>query len=409
MIRKSPHLPLEGIVVVAVEHAVAAPFATRQLADLGARVIKVERPDTGDFARSYDGAVQGCSSYFAWLNRLKQSIAINIKEPEGSLLLLDLIDRADVVLHNLAPAAAERAGLRPEQLVTRRPRLIAGEISGYGDTGPYHSRRAYDALVQGEAGLLSVTGTESEPCKVGISVADIAAGMYALTGVLAALYEREVTGRGCSFSVSLLDALGEWMQAPVLYALGSGRTPRRSGAHHATIAPYGPIATMEGRLLNIAIQNDREWKRFCRIVLQSPSLDADPRFATNIDRVANLGVLKSTLAALFAQLTFAEAVARLDEADIAYGRINSLHEFANHPQLEARGRWREVRHAHGSFRALCPPLIRDGNEGELGSVPTLGEHTDLILTWLGYNAEDVDNLRRAGVIGGPVTQYGPQV
>jgi itaconate CoA-transferase len=374
----SAPLPLEGITVVALEQAVAVPFATRQLADLGARVIKIERPGAGDFARGYDTTVLGQASYFVWLNRGKESVALDVKSPAGIEALTALLAGADVFLQNLGPGAAGRLGLAADDLLARHPRLICGSVSGYGTDGPYAPKKAYDLLVQCETGLLSVTGTPDEPCKAGISVADIAAGMYTYSGVLTALYERERTGRGSSFEVSLLDALGEWMTQPYFYTVYGGTGPARTGARHASISPYGPYAAGGGQVF-LGLQNDREWVVLCEKVLGRPDLVADVRFATNPDRVAHDGELRAIIEDVFAALTPDEVAARLDAAGIASARLRTPAEFAAHPQLAARDRWREVDTPGGPVRTLLPPVTVPGREPAMGAVPAPGQHTDSIL------------------------------
>ena len=369
-----PALPLAGIVVVALEQAVAAPFATRQLADLGARVIKIERPDAGDFARGYDRSVLGQASYFVWLNRGKESVELDVKSADGQETLAALLARADVFVQNLAPGAAERLGLGAEGLRARHPRLICCSVSGYGPDGPYAGKKAYDLLVQCEAGLLSVTGTPDEPCKAGISVADIAAGMYAYSGILTALYERERTGRGSVFAVSLLDALGEWMSQPYLYTVYGGQEPQRTGARHASISPYGPYKVRGGEVF-VGLQNEREWVVLCERVLGRP--DLAQRFATNPDRVAHDGELTAIIEAALGSMTPDEVVARLDEAGIASARLRTPAEFAAHPQLAPR--WREVDTPAGPVRALLPPVSVPGREAAMGAVPALGQHTGAVL------------------------------
>jgi crotonobetainyl-CoA:carnitine CoA-transferase CaiB-like acyl-CoA transferase len=374
---ESGPLPLSGITVVALEQAVAVPFATRQLADLGARVIKIERPGPGDFARGYDTTVLGQASYFVWLNRGKESVQLDVKTPEGIEALTALLAGADVFLQNLGPGAAGRLGLAAADLLARHPRLICGSVSGYGTDGPYAGKKAYDLLVQCETGLLSVTGTPEEPCKAGISVADIAAGMYTYTGVLTALYERERTGHGASFEVSLLDALGEWMSQPYYYTVYGGEEPRRTGARHASISPYGPYAAGGGQVF-LGLQNDREWVVLCEQVLGRPELVADPRFVTNPDRAAHDAELRSIIEGVFAALTPDEVAARLDEAGIANARLRTPAEFAAHPQLAARDRWREVDTPGGPVRTLLPPVTVPGREPAMGAVPAPGQHTDSI-------------------------------
>ena len=368
--------PLEGLLVVALEQAVAVPFATRQLADLGARVIKIERPGTGDFARGYDRTVLGQASYFVWLNRGKESVELDVKAPEGADALAALLAGADVFVQNLGPGAAGRLGLGAADLLARHPRLICCSVSGYGPDGPYAGKKAYDLLVQCEAGLLSVTGTPEAPCKAGISVADIAAGMYAYSGVLTALYERERTGRGSSFEVSLLDALGEWMSQPYLYTVFGGQEVRRTGARHASISPYGPYKARGGEVF-LGLQNEREWVVLCEQVLGRPDLAR--RFATNPDRVAHDEELTAIIEDTLGSLTPDEVVARLDAAGIASARLRTPAEFAAHPQLEARDRWREVGTPAGPVRALLPPVTVPGREAAMGAVPALGEHTDSVL------------------------------
>jgi itaconate CoA-transferase len=378
-------LPLDGVLVVALEQAVAAPFATRQLADLGARVIKVEREGSGDFARDYDRTVRGQASYFVWLNRGKESIELDVKSDRGQRILAALLARADVFVQNLAPGAADRLGLAAADLRARHPRLICCSVSGYGPDGPYRQKKAYDLLVQCEAGLLSVTGTAETPAKAGISVADIAAGMYAFSGVLTALYERERTGTGTSFEVAMLDALGEWMSQPYYYSVYGGQPPRRTGARHASISPYGPYAAGDGQVF-LGLQNEREWALLCREVLRRPELIDDPRFATNSDRVANDDQLTPIIEAALRDRP-ADQVARwLDEAGIANARLRTPAEFAEHPQLAARDRWREVGSPGGPVRALLPPVTVPGREPAMGPVPALGEHTAAIVAELGLDA-----------------------
>ena len=370
--------PLDGLLVVALEQAVAAPFATRQLADLGARVIKIERAGAGDFARGYDTSVLGQASYFVWLNRGKESVELDVKSDEGRAVMAALLARADVFVQNLAPGAAERLGLDAAGLLARHQRLICCSVSGYGPDGPYAGKKAYDLLVQCEAGLLSVTGTPDVPCKAGISVADIAAGMYAYTGVLTALYERERTGRGSSFTVSLLDALGEWMTQPYLYTVYGGREPRRTGARHASISPYGPYQARGGEVF-IGLQNEREWAVLCDKVLARSDLITDERFATNPDRVKHDGELTAIIEDVLASMTPDEVVARLDAAGIASARLRTPAEFAAHPQLAARDRWREAGTPGGPVRALLPPVTVPGREPAMGAVPALGQHTEAVL------------------------------
>jgi itaconate CoA-transferase len=378
-------LPLDGITVVALEQAVAAPFATRQLADLGARVIKVERPGGGDFARGYDRSVHGQSSYFVWLNRGKESLELDIKGRRGQAVLHALLGRADVLVQNLAPGAAERAGLGAAGLAARYPRLICCSVSGYGPDGPYAAKKAYDLLVQCEAGLLSVTGTPEEPAKAGISVADIAAGMYAFSGVLTALYERERTGRGGCLEVAMLDALGEWMMQPFYYSVYGGRPAQRTGARHASIDPYGPYPAAGGSQVFLGVQNDREWAILATQVLGRPDLVTDERFATNTDRVAHRDELTAIISAALERIPADRVAALLEEAGIASARLRTPAGFGEHPQLAARDRWREVSSPGGPLRALLPPVSMPGREAAMGPVPALGQHTSAILAELGLD------------------------
>jgi crotonobetainyl-CoA:carnitine CoA-transferase CaiB-like acyl-CoA transferase len=375
-------LPLENLTVVAIEQAVAAPLATRQLADMGARVIKVERPEVGDFARSYDETVQGQSSFFVWLNRGKESITADLKDPADRELIERLLGRADIFLQNLAPGAASRMGLGAEQVVERHPRAIAVDLSGYGAGGPYEHKKAYDLLIQCEAGLLSITGTPQQPAKVGISVADIAGGMYSFSAILAALYARERTGRGAALSISLFDALAEWMGHAAAYGHGSGHDPRRSGAAHASIAPYGPFSARDGRELFVGVQNEREWRLFCDTVLEQPQLAEDPRFATNVARNDNVDALGGAIARLLERLDLEELERRLDAAGIAYGRMRAAGDLFEHPQMTGRDRVREVETPAGPVPALLPPIGFPGAEARMGPVPALGAHDESVRRWL---------------------------
>ncbi|MDV7087990.1 CoA transferase [Rhodococcus sp. IEGM 248] len=376
------HRPLEGVVVVSLEQAIAAPFATRQLADLGARVIKIERPGVGDLARGYDRTVQGMASHFVWTNRGKESIELDVRSEDGNRILHQLVDRADVLVQNLAPGAAGRLGIGAERLRQTHPRLITCDISGYGRGGPYEARKAYDLLIQCEAGLVSITGTEDEPSKVGLSIADICAGMYAYSGILTALLDRGRTGHGANLEISMLEALGEWMGYADYYARYGGSAPERTGASHATIAPYGPFTAADGEVVNLGLQNEREWEVFCRVVLQAPELIDDPRFVTNADRVAHRADLDGVIAEVAAGLTGADLVDRLEAAKIAYARQRTMDEFAEHPQLAARSRWAQFDSPVGRLEGLLPPVTVMGVEHEMRPVPGLGEHTDSILTWL---------------------------
>jgi itaconate CoA-transferase len=389
---------LDDLLVVSVEQAVAGPFATRQLADLGARVIKIERPETGDFARHYDESVRGMSSHFVWLNRSKESMTLDLKSEEGRRVLEKIIDRADVFLSNLGPGALERLGLGSRLLRESHPHLITCEISGYGPAGPYRDQKAYDLLIQAESGLLSITGSEASPARVGISVADIAAGMYAYSGILQALLKRQKTGEGSKVEVTLLESLGEWMGYPAYYAGYGGNEPRRAGTHHATIAPYGDVKTLDGGLVYVAVQNDREWRRFCEGVLRRSKLAEDSRFRTNASRVENREELLEIVDAAFLGMTTEEALERLVEADIAHAQVNSVLDFVRHPQLPARDRWREVDSPVGMLSTLLPPANVEGLETVLDPIPALGAHTAAILAEYGYSTEEIERLRKEGVV-----------
>jgi itaconate CoA-transferase len=391
-------LPLNNITVVALEQAVAAPFATRQLADLGARVIKIERPDGGDFARGYDATVKGLSSYFVWLNRSKESLTLDVKRPSGREVLDRLLDRADVFVQNLAPGAADRLGASSPALRAKYPRLIVCNVSGYGSTGPYANRKAYDLLVQSEVGLLAITGTPNAPAKVGISVADIAAGMYAYSGILTALITRATTGDGSTVDVSLFDALGEWMGYAAYYAAYGGSAPPASGAHHASIAPYGPFRAGDGQVVYLAVQNAREWARFCADVLDRPELADDTRFSDNAARVQHRTALHEIIHQAFAGLSAVMVIDRLNRADIASARMNSVQGFLEHPQLSGRHRWADIGSPVGPLRTLVPPVTIDGVDPRLADVPALGQHTDAILTELGVDAATIASWRQEGTI-----------
>lgn len=371
-------LPLEGLLVVSLEQAVAAPFASRQLADLGARVIKVERPETGDFARFYDQSVRGMSSHFVWLNRSKQSIALDLKRDTDREALGVLVGHADVFIHNLRPDAASRLGLTARDIRERHPSLVYCAISGYGEGGPYSHKKAYDLLIQAEAGLISITGPPDHPSKVGISVADIAAGMYAYSGVLAALVRRANTGEGATIEVSMLEALAEWMGYPLYYAMYGRSQPARSGASHATISPYGPFTCAENAEIFLAVHNEREWVSFCEKVLKSPDLAGDRRFATNPLRVENRHLLDEHVAETFSELTIDEAEQRLEEAGIAHARLRDMAGLAAHPQLLARNRWRRIPAPTGDLEMLIPPATLGEQEPALGPIPAVGEHTSAI-------------------------------
>jgi crotonobetainyl-CoA:carnitine CoA-transferase CaiB-like acyl-CoA transferase len=390
--------PLDGVTVVAIEQAVAVPFATRQLADLGARVIKVERPGVGDFARGYDSAVKGLSSNFVWLNRSKESLTLDLKQPEAQEVLLRLIAKADVFAQNLAPGAADRLGLGAAPLRAAHPRLIVCDVSGYGSTGPYRDRKAYDLLVQAESGLLSITGTASESVKVPISVADIAAGMYAYSGVLTALFMRERTGAGTAIEVSMLEALGEWMGYPMYYTSDGTRSFSRSGARHAAIAPYGPFASADGEVVFLGVQSEREWNVFCEVVLAKPALASDARFDSNAKRVANLDALFPEITTVFQRLSADAIIASLEKATIAYARLNTVQQFAGHPQLQARGRWSEVASPAGQVPAMIPPVTMTGVAPRMDAVPELGQQTNAILDELGYASGTIARWRETGIV-----------
>lgn len=390
--------PLDGITVLSLEQAVAAPFATRQLADLGARVIKIERPGVGDFARGYDATVNGESSHFVWLNRSKESLTLDVKHPEAREVLQRLLARADVFVENLAPGATGRLGLSAASLRETHPRLVVCEISGYGSSGPYRDRKAYDLLVQAEAGVLSITGTPDEAVKVGISIADIAAGMYAYSGILTALLMRHRTNEGTVVEVSMLEALGEWMAYPFYYGVYGGTPPPRSGARHAVIAPYGPFAGGDGEVVYLGIQNEREWRLFCGEVLRRADLADDLRFNANARRVEHQTELDQEIESVFGTLTTAEILRRLETAKIASGRMRTVQQFADHPQLAARDRWREVATPAGAIRATVPPATIDGVDPVMEAVPALGAQTDAILDELGFAADTVSRWHAEGVV-----------
>ena len=391
-------LPLQGVTVVGLEQAVAAPFATRQLADLGARVIKVERPNGGDFARAYDNTAKGLSSHFVWLNRSKESMTLDLKQPAAGDILRRLLRRADVFVQNLAPGAAERLGAGAQTLRADDPRLVVCNITGYGATGPYASKRAYDLLVQSEVGVVSITGTEDTPSRVGISIADIAAGMYAYSGVLTALLARQRTDEGATVDVSLFDSLGEWMGFPVYHTLYSGLSLPRSGPNHASIAPYGPFTAAGGGRVFLAVQNAREWTRFCGEVLRRPEMADDHRYSTVELRVRHRTELHDGIARVCERLSLDEIIRRLEAADIAYSRMNSVAEFITHPQLTSRGRWMDVDSEVGPLRALQPPVVMEGVEPVMGAVPALGQHTQSILGELGFDRATIATWQKEGVI-----------
>ncbi len=390
--------PLDGITVITLEHAIAAPFCTRQLADLGARVIKVERPGVGDFARAYDERARGLASHFVWTNRSKESLTLDVKHAEAGPILAKLLDGADVLVQNLAPGAAARLGLSYEALREKYPRLIVCDISGYGADGPYRDKKAYDLLIQSESGFLSITGTPDEPAKAGCSISDIAAGMYAYSNILAALIQRGRTGQGCNIDVSMLESMVEWMQYPLYYAMDGAAPPPRAGAAHATIYPYGPFPAGDGKVVMLGLQNEREWSLFCSKVLLQPELAIDPRFASNSARTAARGELRAIIADVFATLTAEQVIERLDAAQIANARMNDMHDLWKHPQLEARHRWVDVGSPAGDIPALLPPGVPNTWEARMDPVPALGQHTDAILHAIGYQADAIAALRSQNAI-----------
>jgi itaconate CoA-transferase len=386
---------LNGITVIALEHAVSAPFATRQLADHGARVIKIERPGVGDFARAYDERVRGLSSYFVWCNRSKESLTLDIKRPEAGEILAKLLAKSDVLVQNLAPGAAARLGLSYEDLRERHPRLIVCDISGYGADGPYRDKKAYDLLIQSESGFLSVTGTPEAPAKAGCSIADISSAMFACNNILAALIQRGKTGEGCRIDLSMLECMAEWMGNPLYYAFEGAAGPPRAGASHATIYPYGPFETGDGKSVMLGLQNEREWAVFCEKVLHEPELAGDARFSTNTKRSNARAELRRLVVAAFSSLTLSQVIERLEKAGIANARINDMGDLWAHPQLKQRARWTDVETPAGTIPALLPPGM---TEARMDAVPALGEHTGAILKELGYGAAEVARLRERLVI-----------
>jgi crotonobetainyl-CoA:carnitine CoA-transferase CaiB-like acyl-CoA transferase len=389
--------PLEGIRVVALEHAVAAPICSRHLADLGAAVIKVERPGEGDFARSYDSFVHGQSSFFVWLNRGKRSISLDLKHPEAAKVLAKLLADADVLLQNLAPGAAARLRLSHADLAPRHPGLVVCDISGYGESGPFAQKKAYDLLIQAESGLISVTGTEDTPSRVGISAADIATGMYALSGILAALVRRGRTGEGANVKIAMLDALAEWMTYPMYRTAYANSPLPRMPTTHPALAPYGAHQAKDGQVI-FGLQNEREWATFCARVLDRPELAADPRFCDNNARRDHRNELTDLIEAQFAAMTAIEVVLKLDAAGIANGRLNQTQDVWDHEQFSARDRWREVATPGGPVRALLPPITFADVEAVMGDVPALGEHTDAILRELGFSDAAITALHASGAV-----------
>ncbi|MDB5997494.1 MAG: L-carnitine dehydratase/bile acid-inducible protein [Pseudomonas sp.] len=392
--------PLDGITVVSLEHAIAAPFCTRQLADLGARVIKIERPGTGDFARGYDQRVNGLASHFVWTNRSKESLTLDLKQDSATEVLDSLLATADVMVQNLAPGAAARMGLSFEALHQRFPRLIVCDISGYGAGGPYEKKKAYDLLIQSEGGFLSVTGGpgEEEMAKAGCSIADIAAGMYAYTGILSALLLRGRTGEGSHLDVSMLESLVEWMNYPMYYAYDGATPPPRAGAAHATIYPYGPFPIGDGTTVMLGLQNEREWQLFCDKVLLTPELAKDERFSANYKRVENRQALRALIVESFSTLNFDAVFDRLEHAQIANARVNDMQGVWDHPQLQARDRWREVETSAGTVPSLIPPGSNSAFEPRMDAVPGLGQHTEQVLRELGLGTDRIEQMRAAGAI-----------
>ncbi|CAN1504046.1 CaiB Predicted acyl-CoA transferases/carnitine dehydratase [Burkholderiaceae bacterium] len=390
--------PLDGITIVALEHVIAAPFATRQLADLGARVIKIERPGGGDFARNYDERAQGMSSHFTWVNRSKESLTLDLKQDAALSILKKLLETADIFVQNLAPGAAARMGLSPDTLQAINPKLIYCNLSGYGEDGPYRDKKAYDLLIQSEAGLLSITGTPEVPSKVGISIADIAAGMYTYTNILAALLQRQKTGKGSVIDISMLEALGEWMGYPMYYSMDGASPPPRTGAAHATIFPYGPYQAGDGKTVMLGLQNEREWALFCEKVLNQAELANDPRFDKNFKRNENRTELTQIILKIFSTLTSEQVIAKLDEAQIANASLNDMHQFWAHPQLKARARWASVDSPKGQISALLPPGVNNSYQYRMDKIPGIGEHTRTILNELGYSDEAIKALEQQAAI-----------
>ena len=390
--------PLEGITVVALEHVIAGPFCTRQLADLGARVIKIERPGSGDPTRAYDDRVGGLSSHFVWTNRSKESIALDLKQSKGVEIVRKLLQGADVLLQNLAPGAAERMGFSYEQLKEHYPKLIVCDISGYGSSGPYRDKKAYDLLIQAESGLLSVTGSDDEPAKAGCSIVDISAGMYAFSNILAAIIRRHKTGTGCCIDISMLETMTEWMSFPMYYAYQGAEPPARAGASHATIYPYGPFPVGDGNSVMLGLQNEREWAIFCDQVLQQPELKEDVRFSSNTRRSEARSELRSIIVEVFSKMTLTTVTQRLDAARIGNASMNSMEQVWDHAQLAARDRWRFVDSSNGPVKAMLPPGAPEEFSSRMDPIPESGEHSREILTELGYSNEDIEELEKSRVI-----------
>ena len=390
--------PLDGITVVALEHVIAAPFCTRQLADLGARVIKIERPGEGDPARAYDDRVRGMASHFVWTNRSKESITLDLKQEDARQVVRKLLKGADVLVQNLAPGAAARMGFSYELLKNEYPRLIVCDISGYGADGPYRDKKAYDLLIQSESGLLSVTGTPEAPAKAGCSIVDIAAGMYAYTNILAALIQRGKTGQGCRIDVSMLESMAEWMSFPLYYAYDGAEPPPRAGAAHATIYPYGPFPVGDGNVVMLGLQNEREWAIFCDKVLEQPQLKTDPRFSTSSRRSSAREDLYAIIVGAFSRFTAAQVVKRLDDAQIGNAAMNDMRQVWEHAQLAARKRWAEVDTPNGKILAMRPPGVPESFNARMDPIPAVGEHTNSILGEIGYSEFEIARLRAAQVI-----------
>ncbi|MBX9965774.1 MAG: CoA transferase [Burkholderiales bacterium] len=390
--------PLEGVTVVALEHVIAGPFCTRQLADLGARIIKIERPEVGDPARVYDERVKGLASHFVWTNRSKESITLDLKREEARKIVHELLADADVLVQNLAPGAAARMGFSYDQLSSRYPRLIVCDISGYGADGPYRDKKAYDLLIQSESGLLSVTGTPETPSKAGCSIVDIASGMYAYTNILAALIQRGRTGTGCRIDISMLESMAEWMSFPLYYAYDGASPPVRAGASHATIYPYGPFPAGDGKTVMLGLQNEREWAVFCDKVLMRPDLKTDPRFASNPLRSKARQELYPIIVETFSTMTAAQIVERLDAAQIGNAQMNDMHDVWEHAQLRARNRWVDVDTPNGPIKALLPPGVPESFDPRMDPIPAIGQHTDAILDELGYDAAAIARLHADGVV-----------
>ena len=390
--------PLEGVTVVALEHVIAGPFCTRQLADLGARVIKIERPGVGDPSRAYDDRVKGLSSHFVWTNRSKESLTLDLKHDEARRIVHKLLETADVLVQNLAPGASSRMGFSYQDLKDKYPRLIVCDISGYGADGPYRDKKAYDLLIQSESGLLSITGTPETPSKAGCSIVDIAAGMYSYTNILAALIQRGKTGKGCNIDISMLESMAEWMSFPLYYAYDGASPPPRAGAAHATIYPYGPFPVGDGHVVMLGLQNEREWAVFCDKVLEQPALKSDERFSTSQRRSAARKELYGLIVEAFSKMTAVQVVKRLDDAQIGIAAMNDMRKVWEHAQLQARERWADVDTPVGKIKAMLPPGVPESFDPRMDPIPGVGQHTDAILGELGYDKAAIAGLRTGGVI-----------